>query len=149
MFNTFHSVGKVYFIYRDILVDIRILYRVFKISTDKFRRVVGEVYGSARKIVPVVGVASRGSYGASKASAYPLVSRETVWHAWEFAARAEHQRLAAGFTSCMRAIRFPYLQGGTPTPLTPRNSHEKRRRPPGLFFWHFCTPPQPPCGICR
>src|SRR5258705_5296573 len=57
------------------------IYRVFKNSTDKFRRVVGEVYGSARKIVPVVGVASRGSYGASKASAYRLVSRETVWHA--------------------------------------------------------------------
>src|SRR5258705_1392037 len=87
--------------------------------------------------------------GASKASAYPLVSRETAWHTWEFAVRAEHQRLPAGFTSCMRAIRFPYLQGGTPTPLTPRNSHEKRRRPPGLFFWHFRTPPQPPCEICR
>src|SRR5258705_10716528 len=96
------------------------LYRVFKNCTEKFRRVVGEVYGSGIKIVPVVGVASRGSYWASKASAYPLVSRETVWHVWEFAVRSEHQRLPAGFTSCMRAIRFPYLQGGTPTPLTPR-----------------------------
>src|SRR5258705_9995466 len=95
--------------------------------------VVGEVYGSARKIVPVVGAASRGSYGASKASAYPLVSRETVWHAWEFAVRAAHQRLAAGFTSCMRAIRFPYSQGDSPTPLTTRKSYKKRRRPPGQF----------------
>src|SRR5258705_7937025 len=57
------------------------IYRVEKNSTDKFGRVVGEVYGSSIKIVPVVGVASRGSYGASKASAYPLVGRETVWHA--------------------------------------------------------------------
>src|SRR5258705_7042209 len=57
------------------------IYRVYKNATDKFRMVVGEVYGSARKIVPVVGVASRGGYGASKASPYPLVSRETIWHA--------------------------------------------------------------------
>src|SRR5258705_8804646 len=134
------------YILRSLLYDY---IRVFKNATEKFRMVVGEVYGSARKIVPVVGVASRGSYGASKASAYPLVGRETVWHAWEFAVLAEHQRLPAGFTSCMRAIRFPYLQGDTPTPLTPRNSHEKRRRPPGLFLWNFRTPPQPPCQICR
>src|SRR5258705_6778420 len=108
---------------------IYFIYKVFKNATEKFRMVVGEVYGSGIKIVPVVGVASRGSYGASKASkAYPLVGRETAWHAWEFAVRAEHQRLPAGFTSCMRAIWFPYLQGGTPTPLTPRNSHEKRRK---------------------
>src|SRR5258705_9029459 len=33
-------------------------------------------------------------------------------------------------SSCMRDIRFPYLQGGTQTHLMPRNSHEKRRRPP-------------------
>src|SRR5258705_6337867 len=103
--------------------------------------VVGEVYGSARKIVPVVGVASRGSYGASKASAYPLVSRETAWHTWEFAVRAEHQPLPAGFTSSMRAIPFAYLQGDLPTHLAPRNSHEQRLRPPGLFFAPIGTPP--------
>ena len=43
--------------------------------------VVGEVYGSARKIVPVVGVASRGSYGASKASNASLVGKPYGMHA--------------------------------------------------------------------
>src|SRR5258705_730839 len=100
------------------------IYRVFKNATEKFCRVVGEVYGSARKIVPVVGVASRGSYGAAKAPAYPLVIRETAWHTWEFAVLAEHQRLAAVFTSCIRAILVHYLQESTPTPFTTPKYHE-------------------------
>src|SRR5258705_5385275 len=99
--------------------------------------VVGEVYRSARKIVPVVGVASRGSYGASKASAYPLVGRETVWHACRMLSLLAGADVLRAIQIPMCAMRFPYLQGDTPKPLTPRNSHRKRRRPTVPFFLHF------------
>src|SRR5258705_13909354 len=62
------------------------------------------------------GVASRGSYGGSKASGDPLLGRGTVWHARRVGNLLAGADWSGAMQNSIGAQRVPYLQGGTPTP---------------------------------